>query len=338
MLWESKTLFFIDRKMNEQLPLFTRYDRSFKLIDTISEGHVSRLQTVEADGQKFVLKRYPLWFNKSDVQFIHDLTQFLENEGVNTPGLIQTTDGDTFVPVNGELYAIYKHIDATKVGEDDETIEALGSLLGRVHRASSSYTPRTPRRWWIIGTYKAGEYFGEAESLILSSGREELKPKLNLLNAGYGEVKRLLLNSGQYGQMSRLVIHGDFDNRNTMNTGGQIYVVDFDNAREEIREMDFVDPLRYICKVPEEGWIGRVDKFLSGYKKSSGMSDLNPEAILASLYVCCVQEGLWQLRESAKTRNSDEHKRAMNAELEFLSVAMSNSNEIVQGLTTIIEK
>lgn len=323
--------------MSKELPALGAYKEHFRLLDTISDGHVSRLQTIESGGQKFVLKRYPLWFDASDIRFIHEYTRFLIEGGINTPKLIQTARGATFTQEHREIFSVYEYIEGEKVeARDLEIMADVGCAFGRIHKVSSQYVPPVARRWWTAETYKAKSYFREAESLITDGGHKSLTSKVDLLKAGYTEVRSLLLDSNKYPQLEKLAIHGNFDDGNVMLVGGQICVFDFDNAREEIREMDFVDPLRHFCRMPREGWQDRAHEFMNGYIKGSGRSDLDSEAILACTLLSCLQEGSWQLRQFLKTEGGEEHKDLMNTELGYLETVMSNKKNVQQTLKSIL--
>jgi hypothetical protein len=83
--------------ISEGFPDLSMYDGNLRVADVVSDSPVSKLQLVEAREQKLVLKRYPLWFDEQDVLFVHEFNQFLFEGGLNTPRLIPTLQGDTFI-------------------------------------------------------------------------------------------------------------------------------------------------------------------------------------------------------------------------------------------------
>jgi Ser/Thr protein kinase RdoA (MazF antagonist) len=199
----------------------------------------------QADGSKYALRIHRAGYH-SDAELRSELQwmRALDANGISTPGVIPTNNGELFTTVAHEEVPeprqvdLLAWIDGLPMGSIEDGMEGdldellhnylrIGALAGRVHNFSANW--KLPegfvRHHWdaegLVGEQPVWGQFWENERLSLNQrelilrAREVVRKQLQL----FGKTEE------NYG-----LIHADFLPENLMTRGDEIQMIDFDDS------------------------------------------------------------------------------------------------------------
>ena len=188
-----------------------RYPISFDKLELLRDSG-SLAYAAYSEGQKYFLRLIKPSLAEPAVTGTQ-VQVFLQKRGFPVPAVYLTKEGAPYAPYEGGLLVLYEFLE----GEDSQPerdIEAIGTLVGRLHREMREYTGLLPVRdkQFYIGRYvdilRKKEYPKAEEYAVYG---DALWEQLKLLPMGY--------------------CHGDMYSGNIRRTQeGKLYVHDFDTS------------------------------------------------------------------------------------------------------------
>jgi len=261
--------------------LNSHYPMRFTRAEFLREGG-NTSYAVFAGSEKYFLRVIKPMYIEGAVQGA-DIQAFLGERGFPVPPILFTEDHALYVSGSGpegkQLYILYEFIEGG--GADPERdAEALGALVGRLHRTMKDYPGALVehgRHCYI------GKYIG-----IL---REKQYPRTDEF-AAYGEALWEKVRD-----LPRGYCHGDMYDGNFHKTpGGEIYVLDFDTSGEGVPIFDpaLICNKTHYFKFHRNGYARtrRVfERFLPEYLKHSPLSQAEIDAFydMIALYRFALQ-------------------------------------------------
>lgn len=305
------------------------YGMNYDLVSSTMNGSMSNIWLVSSELGLAVLKEYSALFGSDDIDIIHDFTCFLIERRLATPNLITSKEGKSYVRRNGRYFALFEFVQgAAFVAENLKMIVQASELLAELHNLSAEYLPSRKRNWWTIATYHPEEYIERADSLLNPNDTFLAEP-LNAIKQCWFLLRKYLALSNWYEENPKIMIHGDFRPPNVVFSANHAVVLDLDNCREEILEMDFARALRFFCGFPSDlRWKSKVDIFLSSYM-SIGKTRPRDLAIIVCLLMQPMKEALWQLRHFFEERSSSNLTK-LHQETDFIQSVLFHLREIEQ--------
>ncbi|HEX9028889.1 MAG TPA: phosphotransferase [Anaerolineales bacterium] len=196
---------------------------------------------------------------------------YLRSQGYPAVEPVPSRTGETLLQKAtpwGDYYAsAFRRVPGEPVSEsplDDERIYRYGAALGRLHRLSGQYQPKT-RRW----TY--ADVLAWIENTMASVPVErQAFFELALLRKFF---QALHAHPGNYG-----LVHYDFETDNVFYdpATGLCSVIDFDDAMYHWYGMDIdqaLDSLQDACNLPDHEFHPRETLFLDGYRSQFALDD-----------------------------------------------------------------
>ena len=99
---------------------------------------------IETDGQRYLLRERPEGLVDEDLNHRYDFQRYLQHAGIPIPPLLLTSQGEPVVISGEEAFEVQQWAEGELFSTADprslEWVAFAGTMLGRIHRASSQYT------------------------------------------------------------------------------------------------------------------------------------------------------------------------------------------------------
>ncbi len=190
-------------------------------VDTLESERGLRL-LVEFDGQRYVLRERPEGMIEEDLNHRYDFEQYLRLAGIPIPPVYLTPQGEPAVMFGDDAFELRQWVDgeqfSTLDAHDLDRVAAAGSMLGRIHQASSKYTGHQHRwpaeahmgamvqSWLNLARAKAETCESQAIAAALSDWTERWERVL----------PSAMVSIGAGGALPEWHIHGDYHARNLL--------------------------------------------------------------------------------------------------------------------------
>jgi len=217
---------------------------------------------------------------RSELQWM----QALEAAGIVVPTILHTGTGELFVTQSGAglpgdiQVDLFAWIDGEQLGSVEQgiadaasvtaTYRTIGELAAMVHNQAVSWRlpPGFTRHAWdadgLAGEQPVWGRFWE----IGAASAEERELLVRGRDTVYRELGRLAKSPGTYS-----MIHADFAPENIMVDGGQVRLIDFDDAGFGWHLFELVTSLFFI--LGEEYFDQAQDALISGYREHRQLTD-----------------------------------------------------------------
>ncbi len=99
---------------------------------------------IEIEGQRYILRERPEGLIEEDLSHRYDFQRYLQQAGIPIPPLLQTPQGDAVVIVGEDAFEVQQWTSGELFSTADprslDWVAFAGTMLGRIHLASSRYT------------------------------------------------------------------------------------------------------------------------------------------------------------------------------------------------------
>jgi homoserine kinase type II len=212
-------------------------------------GGSSNLNLLVADGrQRYVVRVYRPWVTAARLADMQLIRRRLADGGVPCASPILTTDGDSWITVDGCLVEVEPYVEHDAKMDSWERLEAGLPLLGRIHAllrplevsadgrnapAANHIEPRDALPGTLRGTRRIRQWDATPVELQLAAESEELAQLVDREERGVEGLPRQL-------------VHGDYwDNNVLFREGRVVLVADLDFMGERARIDDLALTLYY---------------------------------------------------------------------------------------------
>jgi Ser/Thr protein kinase RdoA (MazF antagonist) len=305
----------------------------------VERGFVDENWIVETErGRYFLKRRHPRRRQSEQViQAQHELIEHLRRVGFPAPILVPAATGESFLALEGEVYELEEYIEGGPYQPDrPEHLTAAARTLGRYHTCVEGFARQAlrargqlycPENWQAILTR-----LREAWQLDRDEGLARIARHLESL------VRDLASRYAEHGELSHLVIHGDYYAGNLLFDGDRVVgVVDYDKSSWQPRVAELAEALIYFAS-PRPGHLRYLvypgflvwepfSRFVQGY---AGLITLDEdEARALPDYVWCIWSSvsLWRLLERAPSR-PPEARAALQEVLALANWARANASRM----------
>lgn len=292
-----------------RLPPVVRHD--------LGGGTANPKVVVVTETKRFLLRRRRPEFSVAEVvAYDHSLLAHLRACGLPVLEVVQTVAGQTWVEYEGAVYELHSWIDCESFRQENrEQVRNAGRTLGRLHRATESFTPRGEKAW--PREDYPDRLLAELEPLRTCARAEERR--VGDMLRGELEAIAAALPDDDYRQLPHVVVHADYHPGNVKFAGDEVAgVFDWDWANRQSRLLDVRDGLycfafRRLGEVdPDDIWsltqpatpsvtFSRV--FLEGYAEHVSLTAPEREALPVLL-----RSRLCQMRIRGARKVPDEQK------------------------------
>ena len=303
------------------------------------QGFVNENWIVEtARGRYFLKRRHPRLRQPGLIRAQHELIGWLRRAGFPAPTIVPTVRGETFLVLDGELYDIQVYIEGQPYDHDRPAhLEEAALTLGRYHTHVKGFAPQALRN--------LGELYSPAiTSRILTrltdawqlSRDPELAEIVRQLQAQIADLAACLIG---HGELTYLVIHGDFYAGNLLFDGDRIIgVVDYDKARWQPRIVELAEALIYFAS-PRPGHLKHLvypgflkwepfTRFLQGYAQAATLERKEVDTLPG--YVRCIWLSVSLKRLLEKGPRPDEALEALQEVLALADWAKANAHQMIE--------
>jgi Ser/Thr protein kinase RdoA (MazF antagonist) len=259
---------------------------------------------VEAEGQRYVLRERPEGMVGEDLTHRYAFQRYLQHEGIPIPDLRLTPQGEPAVIMGEDFFELQRWVDGDLFSTSDPHslawVESAGTMLGRIHQASSRYTGHQ-HRW------PSEVHIGAMVQnwLNLARGKAETS-EIQAIAAGLSNwidqweavLPSAMVSIGSAGSLPEFHIHGDYHALNLrFDASGVVAVTGLEASRWEKRIFEVAYALFYFSALkwtPEEHLTRplvkrgfepeRARHFMHAYSElcppARGEADLLPEALM----------------------------------------------------------
>jgi homoserine kinase type II len=217
----------------------------------IERGHVNEKWVLTTKGGQYVLKRrHASLSQRTLVQAQHALVGHLCDLGFPAPALVRTHDGNTFLDYGGDVYELQEFVLGYpfSAAEPSQLI-AAARTLGFYHNTVRGFDHEVLHR--SVERYGAAT-LSRTVRRVLQSWQPSMQPELRSLTEQLEEhVQDIVLRDPRSGQLSELVIHGDYHGANlVLQEDSVVGVVDYDLAHWCTRVMEVAEAIIAFCTDP----------------------------------------------------------------------------------------
>jgi homoserine kinase type II len=266
----------------------------------IDRGHVNEKWVLTTKGGQYVLKRRHTSLSQPTlVQAQHALVGHLCDLGFPAPAFVRTHDGNTFLEHGGDVYELQEFVPGVpfSAAQPSHLTEAARTL-GTYHNAVRGFDHEVLHR--SAERYGAAALSGIVRRL-LQSWQPSMQPELRTLTEQLEEhIQHIALRDRRLGQLSELVIHGDFHGANLLFQENRIVgVVDYDLAHWCTRAMEVAEAIIAFCTDPATMlehivYPGALDlevvsRFVTAYLAVAPLSELEIRALpdmIRTIWLC----------------------------------------------------
>ncbi|HEY7419240.1 MAG TPA: phosphotransferase, partial [Ktedonobacteraceae bacterium] len=118
-------------------------------VDTIEPANGVHL-LIELDQQRYLLRERPEGMLEEDLSHRYDFEHYLRQAGIPIPPAYLTPQGEPAVMIGDDAFELRLWVDGEQFSTLDarslDRVVSAGSMLGRIHQASSTY-PGHQHRW-----------------------------------------------------------------------------------------------------------------------------------------------------------------------------------------------
>lgn len=269
----------------EILKNYFSHPEEVKVLDIFQENVIS----VELDGKKYTIKKYPQDFSPERAEFITRLQNIVINEMGILPPVIPTLEGPLFVRIGDHIYDLTELVDNVEPDSNDiENAEnfffKIGSFVGSLHTSFSKFnTEDSLVLDSLLNIYHpTSNHFAELMTEYESEDVAEewikiLQEKSNIATH-YANV------IGLFSELPRSIVHGDVYMKNLLFDKNQkiIGLIDFAHAGiffkcyEVFRS--FIQTNKFLNEVDIDP--DHLKIFLEGYTTTSSLEDIELQMML----------------------------------------------------------
>ncbi len=288
---------------------------------------------VEVEGQRYVLRERPEGMIAEDLSHRYAFQRYLQQEGIPIPGWRLTAEGQPVVVSGEDYFELQQWAEGEMFSTSDARslawCESAGSMLGRIHRASSRYTG--PQHRWPaeahVGAIVQG-YLNLARQVSESNEIQAIVAGLtNWIEQWEAVLPAAMVSIGSGRSLPEFHIHGDYHALNLrFGTPGVTVVKGLEASHWEKRIFEVAYGLFYFSALqwePEESLARplvkrgfepeRARHFMRAYSKlcppSAGEAELLPEALMLIAPVATINgplEDLFFAQEDSNTAVIDD--------------------------------
>ena len=214
---------------------------------------------IEIDRQRYVLRERPEGLVDEDLNHRYDFQRYLQQAGIPIPPFLLTPQGEPFVILNEDVFEVQQWASGELFSTADprslEWVAFAGTMLSRIHRASSQYTGPEHRwpseaqigslvqSWLNLARSRAETSEIQAVSIALSNWVEQWEAVLPSAMMSIGTGKNL----------PTFHIHGDYHALNLrFGSFGVTSVLGLEASRWEKRLFEVANGLFYFSAL---SWI-----------------------------------------------------------------------------------
>lgn len=245
-------------------------------------------------GEKYALRIHRSGYHcdaalRSELQWMSALNR----SGLHTPQSVKTVNGDWFALVTDESGADTYQVDMLTwvdgqglgsveggLADDVEALAAnyrqVGILAGRLHKLTEAWPKPegfTRHAWDIDGCFSENAVWGRYQDLeVLNVGQR------TTLDAARDKLEALLRDVGKGPEVYGL-IHCDFLPENLLNTGDDLFLIDFDDAGYGWYLFEFATSLFFFLGEPYFDDV--YNALVEGYRTERSLSDEHLELLPA---------------------------------------------------------
>lgn len=214
----------------------------------VERGYVNENWVVETSTGRYFLKhRCTDLQDPHTVTAQHALIQHLRDVGFPAPAVVPTSDGETFVELQSELYEIHEYIpgelyDLTRPAHFRQAARTLGWYHNAIEKFDHPLFHQ-PRE--IYGLARLASILKQLEERWHDHTTPQLDPLIAELNEHFRDLEARF--SG-IGELPELVIHGDYYADHLIFRDDEVVgVVDYDLARWTSRVIEIAEAVIYFA-------------------------------------------------------------------------------------------
>jgi homoserine kinase type II len=275
-------------------------------------GFINENWHVETTLGNYFLKHYhPSLRHPDIIRAQHALVVHLRQKGFPAPAIVPTTDGDTLLTLDGELYEIQEYLSGTFYNHDrPEHLQEAALMLGRYHTCVAGCTPQALRDRGDL--YSPAILRVNLANLVNAWGLDRDATMVQQLET---HADALATRFATHSTLPCLVIHGDYYADNLLFEHGSdgaphvIGVVDYDKAFWQPRVVDLAEALIYFAS-PRPGTFQHLiypgplewepfEHFLRNYVSIVTIDENEVQALPDYIHCIWLQMSLKRLSEKA---------------------------------------
>ncbi len=117
----------------------------WKNLGPVDDTHTQALNLlIEIEGQRYILREQPEGLLEEDLSHRYDFQRYLQQAGIPIPPLLLTPEGKPVVTIGEDVFEVQQWASGALFSTADprslDWTAFAGTMLGRIHRASSQYT------------------------------------------------------------------------------------------------------------------------------------------------------------------------------------------------------
>jgi Ser/Thr protein kinase RdoA (MazF antagonist) len=197
---------------------------------------------VEIEGQRYILRERPEGLMGEDLTHRYDFRRYLQKAGIPIPDVRLTPDGKPAVELGEDCFELQQWADgelfSTTAAQSMDWVESAGSMLARIHQASSQYKGHQHR--WPSETHIGAmvqNWLNLARTKAETSEIQALAVALdNWVDQWEAVLPSAMVSIGAGGPLPEFHIHGDYHALNLrFGTFGVTTVMGLEASRWEKR-------------------------------------------------------------------------------------------------------
>ena len=175
-------------------------------------------------GRFFLRRRYSGYSARDWVEFDHAAMDYLARRGAPMVPLLETSDGEDCVVVDGEIWELFKFVESDPLPEDATAIgREVARALAQFHRAGEDFKLRCEKRgpWGELTPAQMRRAAGQTLA-VAPEARAALEfylAQINLAEKRLGPI---------YDGLPATLCHGDVHPANLLLKGGRVILTDLD--------------------------------------------------------------------------------------------------------------
>lgn len=297
----TKNIFNEDNILKNILPSFNIYSAEVKMIkfkDTIKQRVVYKIDT---NNNSFCLKK--VYYSEEELLYVYSALEWLYRNDLNVPKLLPSSIGGRYVKYNDMLFILTPWINGNKCNFDShENIIKASIELAKFHKKSILFKPIEGSKI-RLGFDNIYESLSKHSEQILRMSNLSFKYKdefstkfLEDFDTNL-ELCKLALNYASKidtSDLSRSLCHGDYVNKNILfNNKNQLWIIDFDNCKNDYCAHDFSYFLRRLLKREKTNWnIDIAFSMLNAYNSNKKLTKSDLYYIISYL---CFPQKYWKI-------------------------------------------
>ena len=199
--------------------IFEKYGFQNVKTKPIQKGTESDALLVQSGEDKFILRRLK---NVMQAEMEYGISFLLKGNGV-VPEILLTTGGKSYAEYKGYLYNLQKYIEGNPISNVNEAlVAAIAKQTAIMHKALSSYETNG----------NGQDRFSLKEAIARTNGKQgPLITALSQRNKNPAEFEKCCEALIALEEQKNQLIHGDLGFWNMIQSGEQVYLIDFGECR-----------------------------------------------------------------------------------------------------------